>query len=121
VTALEERKRLAGYVFAGLAGVPAVSVRLLASALELSAGPVARVSQLLDSFADTLEFADVDEALATLQLAWAMQVVARDEGCDELLERLVGVQAPPWPQLRAALVAVRDNSKRTMPLNQEEN
>lgn len=102
----EERKRLARGALESLDGTPAVAVRLLASALGLADGPVRRFGQSLSFVADWLEFPDeIDGGLATLTMAYALGRFEWDPaGTDDLIGRLEGVDAPPWPAIREALM-----------------
>ena len=107
---LEDRLRLARFVLGSLREMPVSAVRLLAAGLALSGGLVGRFSSAFDYYADVLEFPAVTSKLAVRKLAFDLHRAAFDPvGCDGLIERLDGVEAAPWPQLRTALVAVRDS------------
>jgi hypothetical protein len=99
----DELDRFAVWVLDSLADVPAVAVELLAGALRLSGGPLARFSPAFESVAIDGSPSDI----ARIQLRRALRLVSADE-LDELVGRLDGVEAAPWPQIRAALVAVRE-------------
>lgn len=105
---MDERKQLARDVFASLAGVPWPAIRLLAAALRLSDAPISRFATPLECFADAVEYPAIEGELAEVLLASALRRGALFPGSDELLDRLDGVQAPPWPAVRAALTAIRE-------------
>jgi len=101
-------RRLAEQVFASLDETPAVAVRLLAAALGLADGPVGRFASAMDYYADRREFGFEPGGLATIKLAYDLRRAASAPDCDELLERLDGTDAAPWPQIRAAVALLRD-------------
>jgi hypothetical protein len=103
VTGLEERKALARDVFRSLDGTSPHAVRLLAGALRVAGPPLARFSSPFDSHADMLEHG-LSDWLAVLTMAGALGQVAAFH--PEVAARLEGLEAPPWPQLLAALRAV---------------
>jgi len=111
---MAERKELAQTVFESLEKekVPAVALRLLASALYLADGPISRFATPLSCFADAVEFPQVTGELAEVLMASALRRAAIFPGSDELLDRLDGVQQAPWPTIKAALVAVRENEEK---------
>jgi hypothetical protein len=98
---LAERKRLARDVFASLDGIEPAALRMVASGLSLATAPLRDLAIPLDCWADHLEREDVSGRLAVLSLARALRVIGRHP---ELLERLQGVEEPPWAAIRAALV-----------------
>lgn len=99
---LEARTRLAREVFDAL-DVSAPALRLIAGTLAAAGGPLAQFADALDFHADVLEDPAVSGTLATLRLARDLRVVASRPDAGELLERLDGLEQPPWPELRAAL------------------
>jgi len=102
----DELRRLSRWVLASLEDAPAVAIELLAEALRLSGGTVGAFSQAFASYA----LDDHDDGIAAIQMDRALRLVGWYAGdCDELLDRLDGVDAAPWPQIRAAIVAVRDS------------
>jgi len=109
---MAERKELARGVFASLDGVPSVAIRLLATALHLSDGPIARFSTPLSCYADAVEFPEVSGGLAEVLMASALRRVAVFPGWEEVLDRLDGVGQQPWPAIRTALIAVRENEEK---------
>jgi hypothetical protein len=60
-------------------------------------------SQPLDYLADVLDDPALSGGLARLSMRRALRIAKRHRGCGELLERLEGVDEPPWPELHAAL------------------
>ena len=104
---LEDRKVLARRVFASLDGTSPQALRMFAQALHVAGGPLARCATSFSYLADAVQYADVGGGLAELKLARDMRIAARHPECDDLLERLDGVESPPWPQLVAALVELR--------------
>jgi hypothetical protein len=104
---LDQRERLAEEVFASL-DVPAESVRLLVSALRLSGGWIGAFAGPFDYHADAVEHG-FDGALARLSMARVLRrIVSFHPGCDELIDRLEGVDEAPWPAIRAALIEIRE-------------
>jgi hypothetical protein len=108
MTALDDRRAVARSVFASLDGTPPLALRMFSKALALSGGPLGAVAESFDSFADSVEFANVTGDLAELELAHGLRFAARHPGLPDLLDRLEGVESPPWPQLAAALRAERE-------------
>ena len=84
------------------AGFSATALRLTAAALALADGPIAEFADPIDYFADVIEY-EVRDDLAVLRLRVAIKQVALFGDVDRLLGRLEGVEAAPWPQIRAAM------------------
>jgi len=100
----DELRRLSRWVLASLEDVPAVAIELLAEGLRLSGGTVSKFSQPFASYA-----LDGHDGIAAIQMGYALrQVGLYAPDCDELVERLDGVDAAPWPRLRAALETLRE-------------
>jgi hypothetical protein len=94
-------------VFASLDEVPASALRMLARGLSLAERPLSEFAQSVDHYADCVEYEDIEGWLAELRLAHSAGVASRHPNCPDLLERLEGLEEPPWAQLREALLAAR--------------
>ena len=109
-------QELARAVFASLAEVPSIAIRLLAATLELCRPPTRLFAAPLECLADRLDDPAVTEGepvLAHAKLTYSLRCAARDPACDGWLARLGEADAPLWPAIRAALVDVR--ARRPMP------
>ena len=90
-------------ILGALAGWDPSAVRSLSTTLALSEPPLRAFAQPFDYAADAIEDPRLSGDLARLSTRRALRLVARDPRCGELLERLEGVDEPPWPQVREAL------------------
>ena len=90
-------------IFASLASWHPSAVRSLSTTLALSEPPLRAFSQPLDYLADALADPALSGDLARLSMRRALRLTVRHPRCGELLERLEGVDEPPWPEVRAAL------------------
>ena len=71
--------------------------------LAVAGKPLCEFAEPFSYFADVLADPALDGWLARLRMVVALKVATRHPGCDELLERLDGVDESPWPELAAAL------------------
>ena len=82
--------------------------RLLATGLAVADKPLCEFAEPFSYFADVLADPALEGELARLRMSVALIHATRHPGCAGLLGRLDGVEEPPWPQLYAALVELRD-------------
>lgn len=104
---LDNRRRLARDVLRSLDGVPTWTLRMLASAVAMSAPPIDKFASAFDAQANTVEGGH-EGVLAEFQMAVALGSVARHP---EVLDRLEGLEVAPWCQIRSALVEVRESER----------
>jgi hypothetical protein len=105
---LAERKVLARAVCASLDGTSPAALRMFAQALRVAGGPLDEFANSFAYLADAVQYEDVEGGLAELKLARDLRIAARHPDCGELLDRLDGVEAPPWPQLVVAIERARE-------------
>ena len=115
---VEWRMRLADGVLRALPDVPPAALALLARALELTGGPLARFALAISYEATARADGADDSALPRIKLAYDLRHAAwfdDPEGREDesVLAVLDGVDEQPWRALREALIAVREADKET--------
>ena len=108
MTDFARRTELADCVLNSLADESPAAVELLATGLAVADKPLCEFAEPFSYFADVLADPALEGELARLRMSVALSIATRHPGCAGLLERLDGVEEPPWPQLYAALVELRD-------------
>ncbi len=103
-----QRQAIAQEAFDGMAGIEPGALEILAQGLRLAEQPLGELSEPLSYYADVLASEDVTGRLAVLRLARSLRLIAAHPGCPELLDRLEGMDHPPWLQIRNALEATND-------------
>ena len=103
---LDARMEVAGTVLDSLRDWPAAAVRSLGTGLALDGGPLAGVGRALLTAADNFDAASRPTAWRHCICPYVLRLAAGAPGCDELLERLGAAEAP-WPAVRAALGQLR--------------
>jgi hypothetical protein len=108
---------LAGEVIAAIEGVPAVALEMLATALNAAGGPFGRLAWGLHYCATSRAAEERGEGfgygLARIKLAYDLRCLMFNPAATaELVDRLEGVEAPPWPQIRAGAEAAIAQRKK---------
>jgi hypothetical protein len=107
---LDRRLVLADEVLRPLWSEPSEVIDALAIGCALNEGPLGMLASSLTCVVDALYAGESESRLATFRLAGNLPLMAADERCKDLLDRLAGKRSPFWAGLRSALHELRDSA-----------